>query len=81
MPVLGPRCSEGSCSKDCTPLPQQQQQCVAVSGAFGHPVCVLQPVAPAAACLAVAALQAYQPEMLIPPATHSAQTAIGNQKG
>ena len=71
----------GSCRQDRTPLLQQQQQCVAVPGAFGRPECELQPVAPAVVCLAAAAVPAYQPEMPTPPATHSVQTAIGDQQG
>ncbi len=66
----------GRCREHRTPLPQQQQQRVAVSGAFGRPECELQPVAPAAACLAAAAVQAYQPEMPNLPATHSLQTVV-----
>ncbi len=66
------------CRKHCTPLPQQQPQRVV---AFGRPECELQPVAPAAACLAAVALQAYQPEMPTPPAMRSAQTVIGGRQG
>ena len=66
----------GRCRGHCAPLPQQQQQRVAVFEAFGRPVYELQLVAPAAACLAAAAVQAYQPEMPTLPATHSAQTVV-----
>ncbi len=66
----------GSCRKIALPLPQQQQQRVAVSGAFGRPECELQPVAPAVVCLAAAAVRAYQPEMPTLPAKHSAQTVV-----